>query len=270
VGDLGIHPVKITRLQFVAEGFTIGPGHFELQGGDGNDQVRPLVCVHRRSGAGSEDPFVNARAGIFRGHSRGHGRRGVLRTLEELDIEHLKRCGAGVVDTVDQRCDGLRANGQFAGLGWSDRAFRFVEVLLCDGAGGELNGHAIVRVDVKERAVAGRNDNVHNDNRIVSEDHMMEGLLLHRDGDGRRRGSILCGEDAGKSEQQRGRKIGSHGKSPLSFENEANRTPVRSVRVNQRTWVWTQAAKACTATVMWFGVKVRLTGQHALSTPALE
>ena len=65
VSDFGVHETKIAGGYAVGGGLAVGGRHGQVDFGDRDDYVWPSVCVHRRGNARSENPVVDAGAGIF-------------------------------------------------------------------------------------------------------------------------------------------------------------------------------------------------------------
>ena len=138
--------------------------------------------VHRRSGAGSENPVINAGARIFGGDSCGYSGGGSLGALEKFDIENFIRNFADVVDAVSVRRFGEGERGKVSEFGGSFGAFGFVDFLLRDFGAGEIDSCAVVAMSVELSAFAGGDDYVHDDYRIVPEHDFVERLVF--DGQG--------------------------------------------------------------------------------------
>ena len=158
--------------------------------------------VYGGRGAGSKDPIVNASAGIFRGNSCGSDRRRRLRTHQKLDVQHIIRIRAYVVDTVRVRVAGEGQHGKGTCLGNRWRAFLLVPYLLRDRGAREGNGGAVVRMSMVERALAWRQSQMNDDYGFIFQHYVMKRLVLDGYGlNGHRRRGILRRKDKGRKKE---------------------------------------------------------------------
>src|SRR5437588_258730 len=130
--------------------------------------------VHGGCSARSENPIVNASAGIFSGDRCGDIGRRSCRALRRLNVENFVRSGAGIVDAVRVARLRQRKRGNIAWLGLRWRGFRFIDFLLCDGGGRKVDRDAIMSVTVEQCTLAGSEEHVNYGYDVVLKDHLMK------------------------------------------------------------------------------------------------
>src|SRR5207249_10739680 len=169
---------------------------------NGDDEVWAYMCVHRGGGARCKVPVVNAGAGIFRGNSCGSDRRRRLRTNQKLDVQHIIRTRAYVVDPVCVRTATKGERGKTSWLGMRWRAFLLVPYLLRDRGAREGNGDAVVSMSMVERAVAGWQSQMNDNHGLILQHYVMKRLVLNEYGlNGHRRRGILRRKDKGRKKE---------------------------------------------------------------------
>src|SRR5438876_1951832 len=179
VSGFGVHPMEIAAIDLVLDGLAVGRSHFQGESCNGDDEVWAYMCVHRGGGARCKAPVVNAGAGIFRGNSCGSDRRRRLRTHQKLDVQHIIRTRAYVVDPVRVRVAGEGQHGKGTCLGNRWRAFLLVPYLLRDRGAREGNGGAVVRMSMVERALAWRQSQMNDDYGFILQHYVMKRLIFN-------------------------------------------------------------------------------------------
>src|SRR5438045_8978297 len=158
--------------------------------------------VHGRCCARSENPIVNASAGILSGDGRGDIGRRTCWTLRRLDVENFVRSGAGVVNPVRVARLRQRKRGNIAWLGLRWRGFRFIDFLLCDGGGRKVDRDTVMSMRVKACGLPGSEEHVNYGYEVVLKDHLMKRFVFNRDRSDI--GRLLRRQNAGDGEQYDG------------------------------------------------------------------
>src|SRR2546427_4452713 len=89
---------------------------------------------------------------------------------------------------------GKRERGKSSWLGRRWRAFLLIQHLLRDRSAGKRNGDAVVRVNMVERALTGRQGQMNDDHGVIFQYHAMKRLVFH----GHRRRTLLRSEQEGR------------------------------------------------------------------------
>ena len=167
--------------------------------------------MHGRSGTGSENPIIDAGAGIFARHRSGGSRGRMFRPLEKFHIQYIKYSWPEVVNPVSERCFVQSAQRNIAGLLFDASALRLVRELLRGAGVADPNGNVVHGMDVVLAPFAGLEGHSQHKQIFIFQEEMVVRLLFDRNG--RRRGSLLSGKETKGEDRGRDVEPESHGRS---------------------------------------------------------